>query len=398
MQKPTLISVDDAHAAVLGHARRMDSEEVDSARAQGRILAQTVHADRAHPPFDRVAMDGIALRVVDLATRRTFREQAFQPAGAAPLRLDGPGECIRVATGSILPEGADAVVQVELLRPDGSGSWTVLAETVREGANIHRLGGDLACGAVVADPGRGLDAAALGALATFGATAPRCARIPSVALVCTGDEIVPPDRIPSAWQIRASHPATLLAALHAAGFADVAVHLCSDAPGALEALLARLPPVDVLLCTGGVSVGERDRVPASLEDAGFRRVFHGVSMKPGKPLWFGIHDSGRSAFGLPGNPVSALVALVRFAIPHLRARLGDLRPDRFLRLPLENPPSEDSRTRFLAASLVDHPDGTRVRIVRGNGSGDLPGLLGAAGFVEIPPGPVSPVAAYRGWA
>lgn len=171
----------------------------------------------------------------------------------------------------------------------------------------------------------------------------------------------------------------------------------SDHPGELQRILSAHPPVDLLLCTGGVSVGERDLVPSALQDAGYRTLFHGVAMKPGKPLWFGVAPDGRSAFGLPGNPVSALISLVRFVLPHLRARSGARTADPFLRLPLDGALREDARTRFVPAKLADSPTGTRILPVKSSGSGDLPSLVGTDGFAEIPPGAVAPVAVFRPW-
>jgi len=391
-----LASVADAAALVIATARLLPSRT--DAPVPGGVLRETLVADRPHPPFDRVAMDGIAVRHSDLVAGTALRETAFQPAGAAPSPLSAdPGTCVRVATGSVLPPGADTVVPVELLRGAGPSTWEPAGAPIPAGSNIHRTGSDIAAGSPVLFPGARLDACAYGAAATFGRPSPESSAPPRIVLLCTGDEIVPPERAPLPHQIRASHPATLRTALALAGFPCGPAQLVSDAPGELGRVIAALPPHDLLLCTGGVSVGERDLVPAALEDAGFRALFHGVAMKPGKPLWFGVADDDRTAFGLPGNPVSALIAVARFVLPHLRARAGAAHPDPFLRLPLAGELRDDARTRFLAAKLEDHPDGTRVRTVRTTGSGDLPSLAGTDGFVEIPPGPVPRAAVFRPW-
>jgi len=394
-----LASVDQAHGIVLDRAVRLPSVEVPWLDLPGRVLDEPVRADRPHPPFHRVAMDGIALRFSDLEDGEIFLEQGFQPAGAPALVLGEAGDaCVRVATGSVLPEGADTVVPVEHLEADGPGRWTVTKLPGRAGANVHARGSDVPEGAIVLAAGRRLDAAGLGAMATFGIVGALCSRRPSIAILCTGDEIVPPETVPRPHQIRASHPATLRTALLLAGFPSALPILVGDEPGALDRALADLPPTDLVLCTGGVSVGERDLVPEALVRAGYHETFHGVAMKPGKPLWFGVQPDGRSAFGLPGNPVSALVALVRFVLPHLRARQGALVPDPVLRLPLETPPAPDARTRFLPVQCVDTENGTRLRLARSTGSGDLPGLVGTDGIAEIPPGPVPAAVVFRAWA
>lgn len=388
-------TVDEAHDLVIQHARPLPAESV---ARPGGILRESLEADRPHPPFDRVAMDGIAARHTDLLSGTPLREVGFQPAGAPPLPLPPePGLCVRVATGSTLPPGTDTVVPVEHLRSEALSMWALAKEPPAVGANIHRTGSDIAPGSVVLEPGARLDACALGAAATFGKPVPAASRLPSIALLCTGDEIVPPEQQPLAHQIRASHPAALRTALTLAGFPCGPAQLVSDHPGELQRILSAHPPVDLLLCTGGVSVGERDLVPSALQDAGYRTLFHGVAMKPGKPLWFGVAPDGRSAFGLPGNPVSALISLVRFVLPHLRARSGARIADPFLRLPLDGALREDPRTRFVPAKLADSPTGTRILPVKSSGSGDLPSLVGTDGFAEIPPGAVAPVAVFRPW-
>lgn len=397
MSKPTS-TVSQAHHFVLEHAAPLPVVDVPLDDLSGRTLAAAVRSDRDHPPFHRVAMDGIALRFSDLEDNDLFVEQFYQPAGAPPTTLGGNSDaCVRVATGSVLPLDADTVVPVEHLEAVESGTWRVLKLPQRSGTNVHAQGTDIPEGAIFLAPGARLDANALGALATFGIVSAPCARRPSIALLCTGDEIVPPGTVPAAHQIRASHPAALRTALLRAGYPCAAPILVGDGPGELEQALADLPPTDLLLCTGGVSVGERDLVPLALVARGFQEKFHGVAMKPGKPLWFGVAPDGRSAFGLPGNPVSALVSLVRFVLPHLRARQGALVCDPGLRLPLEALPAPDARTRFVAANLVETENGARLRLVRNNGSGDLPGLVHTDGFAEIPPGDVPTAVVFRAW-
>ena len=391
-----LASVADASALVIATARLLP--KLTDTGVVGGVLREPLIADRPHPPFDRVAMDGIAARHIDLIAGAPLREVAFQPAGAPPHALPTePFVCVRVATGSILPPGTDTVVPVEHLDSTGPGTWILARPAPGLGANIHRTGSDIPAGRIVLGVGARLDACALGAAATFGRPLPDVSALPRIALVCTGDEIVPPETTPLAHQIRASHPATLRTALALAGFPCPQARLVSDRRGELEATLESLAPYDLLLCTGGVSVGERDLVPAALAGAGFRPLFHGVAMKPGKPLWFGVADDERTAFGLPGNPVSALIALVRFVLPHLRARAGSSHPDPFLRLSVAGDLRDDARTRFLPAKLEDHPSGTRARPVRSTGSGDLPALAGTDGFLEIPPGTPPATAVFRPW-
>lgn len=389
------VSVEEASTLVLATGARTLPVERDL--APGRWLLEACVSDRPHPPFDRVAMDGIAVRSWECGDGSLFREAAFAPAGAPVETLPSdPGACVRVATGAMLPRGADAVVPVERVDDLGGGLWRTRA-AIPAGANVHARGSDLPSRSSVLNPGDRLGPCEAAAAATFGMANPIVAAMPSVRLLCTGDEIVPPGSHPLGHQIRASHPAALRSALRLAGFACPEALLVPDLRDRLDRAIHDARGVDALLCTGGVSVGERDLVPGALVDAGFRPVFHGVSMKPGKPLWFGVDASGRTAFGLPGNPVSALVSLVRFVVPHLRARSGAGRPDPWIRLPLVAIPAPDARTRFLPVRIEDRPDGAALRVASLGGSGDLAGLVGTDGFVEIPPGSVASTAVFRPW-
>lgn len=393
-EKSKPISVAEASALVLSRGSAMPA--VASSVRPGGIVASTVVADRPHPPFDRVAMDGIAIRFADLG-QNLFEEGGFAPAGAAASTLgQASGSCVRVATGAVLPNGADTVIPVEHLRSAGERRWAVERAPVL-GANVHRQAADLAQGTPVVTRGMRLGPCEAGAAATFGEYPSSLARLPRIAMVCTGDEIVPPSQMPPPHGIRASHPACLGTALALAGFPVSSEALVSDAPGDLVNRLRGLTDYDLILCTGGVSVGDRDSVPEALDAAGFRKVFHGVQMKPGKPLWFGVAEDGRTAFGLPGNPVSALVSLVRFVLPHLRFRSGDRLPDPFLRLAADSLAPDPFRTRFLPCVLSDQPEGTRIQFVKSGGSGDLPALVGTDGFAEIPPGQTPQAVVFRSW-
>jgi molybdopterin molybdotransferase len=316
------IAVETARRIVVESASRLEAETVPLSRAHGRVLAEDVLAVHDVPAFANSAMDGYAvaggvdggpLRVVDEA-------RAGRPARRA-LR---PGEAIRISTGAAVPEGTVAVVPVE--HAEAAGGEIVVRRAPAQGANVRRAGEDLRRGERVLVAGEPLGPAQLGVAVSAGRAEVACARRPRVALVGTGDELVPAGAPLGPGQVHDSN-ATMLCALAAREGADVtgAERVRDDREAtraALErALGGRARGVDVALASGGVSVGPHDHVREALEALGVEERFWRVAMKPGKPLWFGMR--GRQlVFGLPGNPVSAVVCFLVFVRPALRALQG----------------------------------------------------------------------------
>lgn len=313
---PDLLTIDEALAAVLERAVPAASEDVAVAMAAGRVLAEPALAACDLPPFNSSAMDGYAVRAAD--TPGALHVVGQSAAGRPAARLLGAGEAIAISTGAVVPEGADAVVPIEHVVERGD---TIEAECVGEGDNVRPRGGDAATGVAVVEPGSRLRPAQLGAIAAVGIATVRCGRQPRVTVQSTGTELRPAGARLEPGQIYESNSVLLAAqAVSAGALPNVAEPVADDEP-ALRMTLELALESDVLLTSGGVSVGEHDLVRRLLAELGVTEVFWGVAVRPGKPLFFGVR--GRTlVFGLPGNPVSSLVSFELFVRPALAALQG----------------------------------------------------------------------------
>lgn len=313
-----LLPLEDAIRLVSEHVRPLGSEVVPVGDAAGRVLAEAATARTDLPPFRSSAMDGFAVRAGDLpGTLPIAGESAAGHPAPEPLR---PGTAVRIATGGVVPEDADAVVPREQAE-DGDGEVTIAGEAA-PGANIREPGRDIRTGEVVLDAGAELGYAQVAALAAAGIADVRCARRPHVAILVTGSELRPAGEELEPGQLYESNGLLLAAALEAAGATLERFDVVSDDREELDHALARaLHGFDVLVTTGGVSVGEHDLVREAQGELGVEEVFWRVSMKPGKPVAFGTH-AGCLVFNLPGNPVSVLVGFEVFVRPALRALQG----------------------------------------------------------------------------
>lgn len=387
-----MISVAEATRLVQATASPLPAETVLLTEATGRVLRQPVYADRDFPPFDRVTMDGIALRHAATAAGQTrFVLERTQFAGQPPAPLQDPAAAVEIMTGAVLPPGTDAVVRYEDLLiedgPDGRRVATVRVPPPQPGHNVHRRGSDRPAGDLLLPAGTVLGPAEIAVAATVGAATLLVTRRPRVAVVSTGDELVDIGEAPAAHQIRRSNAYMLLAAVRGAGAEGQVFHFDDD----LASLQAGLPPLlrgfDAVLLSGGVSKGRADFLPQALQDAGAERIFHEVRQRPGKPFWFGRYPGGAVVFALPGNPVSTFINYYRYAAPWLRAvqlpapQFPAPEPAALVTAVTFRPPL----THFLLVSLEPGPDGRlRARPERAHGSGDLASLLPSDGFVELP--------------
>jgi molybdopterin molybdotransferase len=360
-------------------------EAVPLARALGRVLAEDVRLDRDLPPFTRSAMDGFALRAADAAAGRPLRIVGRTTAGESPFATLGEGEAVAIMTGAPLPDGADAVVPVE--RAERSEATLVVREAPRPGDHVSARGEAAARGSVVLRAGARVDPGAVGVLAAAGRTEVPVARRPRVAILCTGDELVPVARDPGPHGIRDSNGFALAAQVERAGGEPDYGGPVGDEPQALRRAVERGLSADVLCVSGGVSVGEKDLVPRALEDAGVERLFHRWAVKPGGPLWFGRRGDVL-VFGLPGNPVATFVGFETLVVPALRTRVGRAFSPRptarvlfdgtFLR--------SIARRSFVPAALDLGGERPAARPIRSTGSGDLLSTAGAAALAVVPEG------------
>ncbi len=309
----SLPTITEALAQVLAQAHPLETEDVPVGRAVGRVVAEQATAVTDLPPFDSSAMDGYAVRAADTPGRLSVVGQSA--AGAPAQQKLGAGEAIVISTGAVVPAGADAVVPVERTSGD------VEVEGVAPGENIRPRGGDARTGEVVVEPGDLLRPAQLGALAAAGIATLRCARRPRVAVLATGTELRAPGEPLALGEIYESNTVLLRAQLESAGAEVTVLAAVSDHVGATRAAIESGLDHDVLVTSGGVSVGPHDLVRGALADLGAEEVFWRVAVKPGKPIAFAVRGA-TLVFGLPGNPVSSLVGFELFVRPALLALQG----------------------------------------------------------------------------
>jgi molybdopterin molybdotransferase len=306
-----MISVDRALEIVLSRVSPLPAEEIDFADAPGRILREDVASDTDLPPFRRSAVDGFAVRASDTASvpaRLTLVGSV--PAGTYPDFAIGPGETASIMTGAPVPEGADAVQMLEQSREEGDG--VVLLESVTSGQNVAPQGAEVRQGEVVLRSGTRLDPAAVAVAATVGRTRLSVGRRPTVSVAATGDELVHPSETPGPGQIRNSNGFSLRAQCRSVGIEARYLGVAQDSEASLRAFIQRGLETDVLLLSGGVSMGRYDLVEKVLSELGVEILVDAVALKPGKPVVFGVGDDGKLVFGLPGNPVSTMVTFELF--------------------------------------------------------------------------------------
>lgn len=382
-----LPSVTEAEQRMRARLPLFATERVPLDAAAGRVLRQQVLAERDQPPFDRVMMDGIAITLAD-AARREFTVTGRQMAGMAGLALTDPADCIEVTTGAPLPAGCDCVVPIEQIVREGdrvtlADGW---APTPRQ--FVHPRGSDCREGDPLLAPGVRLRAPELAVLAANGVAAVEVTAVPKVAIIATGDELAEVEQQPLAdGQIRRSNDRALAAALRDRGFVDVQLTRVPDDLAATTARLAeRLATCQVLVLSGGVSVGQRDFVPEALRALGVDKVLHRIAQRPGKPMWFGIGPQGQMVFALPGNPVSALVCAVRYLLPALGQAMGMAsRPVE--RVMLAAPAVTSPTLTCFVPVRVHHDDAGRAVAtpVPAPTSGDFSALPHTDGMVELAP-------------
>jgi molybdopterin molybdotransferase len=381
-----MITVSQAEALIRDHMPRFPPRAEPLAACVGRVLAAAVRAERDQPPFDRVTMDGIAIAYGDYAAgAREFAVIGTQAAGQPPLALSAARQCVAVMTGAMLPGGADTIIPIERITRSSSSATIAAGATVTAGQFVHLRGSDRKAGSVLLPAGMVIGAPEMAVLASAGRGSIAVAALPHAAVVSTGDELVDVDEPIAAHQIRSSNDRALAASFERSRTATVTRAHLRDDSDALASAVARLhDESDVLVLSGGVSMGEFDFVPAVLEKLGARVVFHRIAQRPGKPMWFGVSAAGKPIFALPGNPVSALVCATRYVLPALRAAAGapPSVPER-VRLASPVTPSPEL-TYFMPVCLSWSDDGTALAAPRPtNTSGDFATLAGTDGFVEL---------------
>lgn len=383
------IDVTRAESLIAATMPAYAGEQVPLADATGQILRATIVAERDQPPFDRATMDGIAVAGAALKNGdRNFRLAGIQAAGQAASTLPAPDHCIETMTGAVMPTGADTMIPVErIVIADGNAELET-GYVPEPGQFVHHRGSDHHKGDELLQPGQRINAPEMAVLTAAGKAEVEIARWPNIAVISTGDELVDVGTPIEDFQIRSSNDRAIETALIAHGCKTVTrEHLPDDPEQLLEQIQKLHASNDILVLSGGVSMGKYDYVPQILDELGVRLVFHKILQRPGLPMWFGISGDNKPVFALPGNPVSTLVCLVRYVRPAIEHAMG-----------LQTPYAETVQLGeavefapdlcwFLPVKLEYDSNGQCRAMPRPtNTSGDFIGLRGTDGFVELPRG------------
>lgn len=376
-----MIPVKEALVIIEQHKGSFGSEVIPFEQSEGRILDEDVMADRDFPPFNRAAMDGIAISMSDWEKgMRSFPVSGEQFAGAHQQELT-QGTCLEIMTGAVVPKGADVVIRYEDVTIENNQA-AVNIDEVSQGQNIHPQGVDSEAGKVLIPAGKQLTIGDVGILTSVGKVAVKVRRLPKAALISTGDELVEPHETPLPHQIRKSNIHTLATLLKKGGIEFTIFHINDSKEEITHEIGEILKSYNLILMSGGVSKGKRDYIPEVLEELGVKKHFHRVMQRPGKPLWFGSNESA-TVFGFPGNPVSTLACYMVYCRHWLNTSMGVPMVGRHAKLGKEIR-FEKELTFFASISIKNELGELIATPIKDNGSGDLVSLSLADGFIELP--------------
>jgi molybdopterin molybdotransferase len=379
--------VSEAELLILERVPTLDTLTISLTDALGTVLRQNVFADRDHPPFHRVTMDGIAIAYQDWgAGKSTYQVLGTQGAGMPPMKLTETGQCVEIMTGAVLPEGADTVIPIERVKIKDSKAKIDSDTSITERQFIHSRGSDRVAGSQLIHTGSRIGPKEIAVLASAGYAQVTVSRLAKVAVISTGNELVDAEGPVKPHQIRSTNGRAIEASLAQHQLAQTTrVRLKDDRKKMLSSIRALHHDNDFLILSGGVSMGKYDFVPAVLEELGVNLVFHRIEQRPGHPMWFGVSDESKLVFALPGNPVSTLVCLTRYVLPALRQTLG-LKPANNQTVALGKDVGFSANlTYFLPVKLNFSDKGLGIALPRPtNTSGDFLSLADTDGFVQLP--------------
>jgi molybdopterin molybdotransferase len=380
-----MITVQQAEQLILENSRDFGAEIVLFDEALGRVLAETIKADRDLPAFNRVTMDGIAIKYSAIENGiTTFTIKATQAAGDTPTEINDNSQCIEIMTGAALPEYVDTVVRYEDVEIK-DGTAVLLTAAINLGQNLHLKGADKKQGEIILQPGQIITPAVISLVASVGETELRVKRLPKVVILSSGDELVDVDKTPSPYQIRRSNSYMVQAILTQQGIKAVTMHIPDDPEVIKKQLGICLQNYDAILLSGGVSMGKFDYIPQALHDLQVQQVFHKVQQRPGKPFWFGKHQNGAVVFAFPGNPVATFMCTQRYFVPWLNKCLGKEDTKAVFAILNEDHSFQPQLTYYLQVELDFSQQGQLLATpVAGNGSGDFANLADTDAFMELP--------------
>lgn len=379
-----MTTVAQAEKIILSELRDYGTENIYFEDALGRVLAENLYADRDLPPYNRVTMDGIAIKFDAFKNGiRSFKIIATQAAGDTTFEINHPSECIEIMTGAALPATTDTVIRYEDLDIK-DGIATVQTENVIQGQSLHLKGKDKLKGDIVAKAGTAVTAALVQMAASVGKKDLLVQKLPRLVIISSGDELIEVDKTPNAYQVRRSNNYSMRAALKHYAVDAQMLHIPDDAAITKQQIEKCLTQYDVIILSGGVSEGKFDYIPKALESCGVQKLFHKVQQRPGRPFWFGKHNSGVLVFAFPGNPVSTFMCLHRYCIPWLEASTGRVTKKMFAIL--------DSDFTFMPALqyflqvklYMNEQAQLMATPIEGHGSGDFANLIDTDAFMELP--------------
>ncbi|RBW59567.1 molybdopterin molybdenumtransferase MoeA [Tenacibaculum sp. E3R01] len=402
-----MTTVEEAKHIILENTQNFGIEEIPFIQSVGRILKENIVADRDFPPFNRVAMDGIAINYRFFKEGiHDFKIEGVQPAGSIQKTLKNAANCYEVMTGATLPNNTDTVIRYEDVQIT-NGTATIIVDVIKNQQNIHKQGSDKIQGDLLIKENTCISPAEIGVLATVGRATVKVAKRPKVMIVSTGDELVEVDKNPLAHQIRRSNVYTLVSLLEKLNIPSETAHIADEKPVLKEKIAAFLQEYDVLLFSGAVSKGKFDFLPEVLEELKVRKLFHKVAQRPGKPFWFGrsgalANTKSTVVFAFPGNPISTYVNCMVYFYDWYYTSVG-IKPKKETAILAEDVNFKPNLTYFLQVKLSYRFGHLIATPIKGNGSGDLASLVSTDGFIEIPKteetkfkkGSVFPVIKYR---
>jgi molybdopterin molybdotransferase len=377
------ISVEEAEKIIFSQKKDFGTETIPFRDALGGVLAQNIIADRDLPPFNRVAMDGIAITYEAIEKGiKTFKIKAIQAAGDRPIEIDATDECIEIMTGAALPSTTDTIIRYEDIQIK-NGEASLEIESIAKGQSIHWKGSDKKQGEVLVEANSIVTPSVINVAASVGAKDLIVKKLPKVVVISTGDEIIDVGENPSPYQIRNSNTYSIEAVLKQNTIQPALLHLPDDEKLIRKEIEQCLQDHDVLILCGGVSMGRFDYLPKVFEELSVKKLFYKVQQRPGKPFWFGSYES-KLIFAFPGNPVSAFLCLHRYFLPWLKNCLSISSKNFYAALD-EDVKFKPSLTYFLQVNLQMNEAGKLLaQPIKGNGSGDFSSLTEADAFIELP--------------
>lgn len=379
-----MIDVRQAENIILSQCQDFGRELISYHLALGRILAEDIFSDRDLPPFDRPTVDGIAIAFDSYEKGiRNFKITHIQSAGQPPLSIDSETGCIEIMTGAALDSTVDTVVRYEDITIENG--IAAIHVPLKKGQNIHRKGKDKKAGEILVNADQVITPAILGIAASVGKTFLWVKKLPNVIIISTGDEMVPPENSPTAFQLRRSNGITIRSVLDTYKIQADLLHLDDNYNEILKALSRYIAEYDVLLISGGVSMGKFDFLPQVCQELGVEKLFHKIKQRPGKPFWFGKSKNRKLIFAFPGNPVSVFMCLHRYFIPWLERSLN-IRQTSPLYAILQNDIEFPVALQyFVQVKLRINEHGQLMaESLETNGSGDFSHLAEANAFIELP--------------